>query len=92
MYNLDSLPEPVADALIKSLLTDVENLINQHGLSEILVGLAMYCNVQSKAKFAKPNRTEKDEELGFYFRDAAKALEVAASLTYRTMDRSQPGG
>ncbi|MCF2969940.1 hypothetical protein L1047_01855 [Synechococcus sp. Nb3U1] len=90
--NLDSLPEPVADALIKSLLTDVEHLINQHGLSEILVGLAMYCNVQSKAKFDKPNRTEKDEELGFYFRDAAKALEVAASLTYRTMDRSPSGG
>lgn len=60
MHDLDSLPEPVADALIKSLLTDVERLINQHGLSEVLVGLAMYCNVQFKAKFNKPNRTEKD--------------------------------
>ncbi|MFT0728253.1 hypothetical protein [Synechococcus sp. F70.1] len=90
MHDLDSLPEPVANALIKSLLTDLERLINQHGLSEVLVGLAMYCNVQFKAKLNKPNRTEKDEELGFYFRDAAKALEVAASLTYRTIDRSRP--
>ena len=85
MHDLDSLPEPVADALIKSLLTDVERLINQHGLSEVLVGLAMYCNVQFKAKFNKPNRTEKDEELGFYFRDAAKALEVAVSYTHLTL-------
>lgn len=85
---MDNLPQPVADALIKSLLQDVEHLIEQHGLSEVLVGLAMYCNLQSKAKLGKSDPTPDDEGAGFYFRDAAKALEVAASLTYRTQSRS----
>ncbi len=84
MQELDSLPQPIADALIKDLLKDVEQVVDQHGLSEVLVGLAMYCNVQSKAKFDKPDLSPEDESVGYYLRDAAKALEVAASLTYRT--------
>ncbi|NJK63723.1 MAG: hypothetical protein HC921_14475 [Synechococcaceae cyanobacterium SM2_3_1] len=84
MQELDSLPQPIADALIKDLLKDVEQVVEQHGLSEVLVGLAMYCNVQSNAKFDKPDPSQEDEIVGYYLRDAAKALEVAASLTYRT--------
>lgn len=84
MQELDSLPQPIADALIKDLLKDVEQVVEQHGLSEVLVGLAMYCNVQSKAKFDKPDPSPEDESVGYFLRDAAKALEVAASLTYRT--------
>ncbi|MDX2272169.1 MAG: hypothetical protein NW237_09515 [Cyanobacteriota bacterium] len=82
---MESLPEPISDALIKSLLEDIETLIGQHGLSEILVGLAMYCSMQSKAKLGKSDATPQDEAAGYYFRDAAKSLEVAASLTYRTL-------
>ena len=85
MHDLSSLPEPIGDALIKDLLADVERLVQQHGLSEVLVGLAMYCNVQAKAKLEKPDPSVADEECSFYFRDAAKSIEVAASLTYRTM-------
>lgn len=91
MHDLSTLPEPIGDALIKDLLTDVERLVLQHGLSEVLVGLAMYCNVQSKAKLDKPDPSPLDEESGFYFRDAAKAIEVAASLTFRTKLDSEGG-
>ncbi|MEN9246140.1 MAG: hypothetical protein Q6K99_10845 [Thermostichales cyanobacterium BF4_bins_65] len=80
------LPDYVADALIRSTLQDVETLIERHGLSEVLVALAMYCNVQTKAKLNKPGATDRELEVGYYFRDAAKALEVAASLTYRTQE------
>lgn len=91
MHDLSSLPEPIGDALIKDLLADVERLVGQHGLSEVLVGLAMYCNVQSKAKLEKLDPSPQDEETGFYFRDAAKSLEVAASLTFRTKVESGSG-
>lgn len=84
MNDVTNLPQPMADVLIKDLLKDVEQMIERHGLSEVLVGLAMYCNMQFKAKQSKADATEADQEAGFYFRDAAKALEVSASLTYRT--------
>ncbi len=89
MHDLESLPQPVADALIKDLLKHIEQMVEQHGLSEVLVGLSMYCTVQSKAKLTKPDRTPQDDEVGYYFRDAAKAIEVAASLTYRTKQDPQ---
>lgn len=84
MQDFENLPQPVADALIKDLLRDLERVIQTHGLSEVLVGLAMYCNMQSQAKLNKSNPSEPDQEAGYFFRDAAKAIEVAASLTYRT--------
>lgn len=84
MRDFETLPQPIADALIKDLLRDVERLIQTHGLSEVLVGLAMYCNMQSKAKLNKEDASDPDREAGYFFRDAAKAIEVAASLTYRT--------
>jgi hypothetical protein len=80
------LPDHVADALIRSTLQDVETIIERHGLSEVLVALAMYCSVQTKAKLGKQAPTDRELEVGYYFRDAAKALEVAASLTYRTQE------
>ncbi len=84
MNDLDTLPQPIADALIKDLLTHVEDLVQQHGLSEVLVALSMYCNVQSKTKLGKSERSQDDETTAYFLRDAAKAIEVAASLTYRT--------
>jgi len=84
MRDFDNLPQPVADALIKDLLRDLERVIQTHGLSEVLVGLAMYCNMQSQAKLNKSDASEPDQEAGYFFRDAAKSIEVAASLTYRT--------
>jgi len=84
----DILPDHVADALIRTTLQDVETLIERHGLSEVLVALAMYCNVQTKAKLGKQEASDRELEVGYYFRDAGKALEVAASLTYRTQEPS----
>lgn len=84
MRDFENLPQPVADALIKDLLRDLERVIQTHGLSEVLVGLAMYCNMQSKAKLNKSDASDPDQEAGYFFRDAAKSIEVAASLTYRT--------
>ncbi|GAB4218495.1 MAG: hypothetical protein OHK0012_27830 [Synechococcales cyanobacterium] len=82
----DLIPDHVADALIRSTLQDVETLIERHGLSEVLVALAMYCSVQAKAKLQKNEPSDRELEVGFYLRDASKALEVAASLTYRTQE------
>ncbi len=92
MQDFDNLPQPVADALIKDLLRDLERVIQTHGLSEVLVGLAMYCNMQSKAKLKKQDADDQDQEAGYFFRDAAKAIEVAASLTYRTKMEGSPSG
>ncbi len=86
----DGLPTHVEDALIQSLLQDVEHLIDQHGLADLLVGLALYCSLQAKAKRTKPDPTSADEASGYCFRDAAKAIEVAASLIYRTQKQQDP--
>jgi hypothetical protein len=86
MPSSQPLPKEVEEALIKDTLRGIESLILEHGLSEVLVGLAMYCSMQAKAKLGKSEASDRDVEVGYYFRDAAKALEIAASLTYRTQD------